>query len=346
MSQVRSGGILLVDKPRGISSFKVVDHVRRHLVKSFPHLAPGRKGRSGGPRPPRFKCGHSGTLDPLATGLLVVLVGKGSRLSDYLMGQDKTYLATIRFGAETDTLDRDGEITLTKDSPANLAGLEGALDQFRGPIMQIPPLISALKKDGKALYKRVRAGEDVAEPDPRPVTISRLEVQAIRWGEIQDGALSHEIDLLVECSSGTYIRSLARDLGRALNSAAFIQELRRTTVGSFDLTGSMTDIMEKTGDQMAQAMLPLTQAMPGVPVLVLNANEASLVRQGVQPQAEWLNQLPFAPVVLGKSDPLFMLVDENQEMVALGRLDLETGWPAIAVVIPVTPVENGGSSCD
>lgn len=346
MSSVRSGGILLVDKPRGISSFKVVDHVRRQIVRSYPQLASGRKSRRGGPRPPRFKCGHSGTLDPLATGLLAVLVGKGSRLSDYLMGQDKTYLATIRFGAETDTLDRDGVVTLKKNPPEDLAGLDPALDKFRGPIMQIPPLISALKKDGKALYKRVRDGEIVAEPEARPVTIHRLEVQETRWGEHRDGKTIHEIDLLVDCSSGTYIRSLARDLGKAMESAAHIQELRRTAVGSFDLDGSVTDIMEKSGQEMAEAMLPLSQAMPGVPAMVLDAEEANLVRQGVQPKVEWLSRLPFAPVVLGKSDPLFMLMDADQEMVALGRLDLETDLPAIAVVIPASPVENGGPSCD
>jgi len=176
-------GILLVDKPAGVTSFDVVNRVRWALVQAFPELVPRRGKRpAGAPKPPRFKCGHAGTLDPLATGLLIVLVGKGSRLAPFLLGQDKTYLATVRFGSVTDTLDRDGIVVATAPVPEGPEAVAACLPGFRGDIQQIPPIISALKKDGQPLYKLARSGQDVPEPDARPVTIHRLEMTASRWG--------------------------------------------------------------------------------------------------------------------------------------------------------------------
>jgi len=175
-----AGGILLVDKPSGVTSFDVVNHVRLALVRAFPDLAP-RRGQvrrpAGAPKPPRFKVGHAGTLDPLATGLLIILVGKGSRLAPFLIGMDKTYAATVRFGTGTDSLDRDGKVVCTSPVPDNQDIVAGCLEEFRGDIMQIPPVISALKKDGQPLYKLARSGQDVPEPDARPVTIRRLEMR-------------------------------------------------------------------------------------------------------------------------------------------------------------------------
>ena len=180
-----AGGILLVDKPSGVTSFTVVNHIRRELVQAFPDLA-GRRGRDrrppGAPKPPRFKCGHAGTLDPLATGLLIILVGKGSRLAPFLIGMDKTYAATVRFGTGTDSLDREGEVVCTAPVPDSPEKVAGCLDGFRGDIMQIPPVISALKKNGQPLYKLARSGQDVPEPDARPVMIHRLGMTGSRWG--------------------------------------------------------------------------------------------------------------------------------------------------------------------
>jgi tRNA pseudouridine55 synthase len=327
-------GILLIDKPAGVTSFDVVNHVRMALVRSFPELAPPRKRIvKGGPKPPKFKCGHAGTLDPLATGLLVLLVGKGSRLSPFLMGQDKTYAATVRFGATTDTHDREGETISTAPPPDSIDTVAAQLDAFRGDIMQIPPIISALKKDGQPLYKLARSGQDVPEPDARPVTINRLEMTGARWGEPAAETV-FEIDLEVTCSSGTYIRSLARDLARASASEGYIQELRRLSVGPFEVTDALAGAMEMDGTQLAFAMRPLGDALPQVPALTVNAEEAAAVRQGQQPHPAWLARLGEEPVPVGKSGRLFRILDTANDLVAIGRLDDESDEPVLAVVIP------------
>jgi tRNA pseudouridine55 synthase len=347
-----ASGILLVDKPSGISSFAVVDHVRRQLIRSFPELSPprGRSSRKGGPRPPRFRCGHAGTLDPLATGLLVLLIGKGSRLSPFLMGLDKAYTATLRFGAATDTLDRDGQVTHTAIAPESPAAIADLLPNFSGTIQQVPPLISALKRDGKPLYKRVRDGEDVAEPEAREVTISRLEIQGVHWGLPMNldrdadtpGILGangevHEMDLLVECTSGTYIRSLARDLGESAGSVAHLHRLRRLRVGPYDVRDSVTGVMDWDGVAIAEAMLSLDQALAHWPGLALTDAEAALVRNGHQPEPEWLERLDGPPVAIGKAGRLFRLVDPDGELAAVGSLDPESGAPGLAAVIPADP---------
>lgn len=338
-----NGGILLVDKPSGLTSFRVVDHVRRQLVNAFPELDSRRRGSRprGAPKPPRFKCGHAGTLDPLASGLLVVLVGKGSRLSPFLMGLDKTYAATIRFGAATDSLDRDGQMVLEAEVPGDPEALENVLQGFRGEILQVPPLISALKRDGKALYKRVRAGENVAEPDPRPVTIHQLDLGEVRWPADVAGQIVHEADLMVSCSSGTYIRSLARDLAQAAGTEGYIQELRRLQIGPFSVDDSLAGVMDLDGATLAEAMLPLSAGLPHVPDLVLDDAEAALVRQGGQPQPEWLTRLTAPPVAAGKTGPMFKMVTDTGELVALALVDPETVLPRTAVVIPAFDQDPG-----
>ena len=346
MAAVGPGGLLLIDKPQGITSFKVVDHVRRLLLATDPALTPVRGPRGRGmPRPPRFKCGHAGTLDPMATGLLIVLVGKGSRLSPFLLGQDKTYAATVSFGVGTDTLDRMGQTTEQAPVPPTPDGLESVLEGCRGPILQVPPLISALKKDGQALYKRVRSGQEVAEPEARPVTIRRLELQAVRWGEQKDDALVHEVDLLVNCSSGTYVRSLARDVALAWGTVGHLSALRRLDIGPFALSKAVTGVLEATGEELVSHLLPLAAALPQTPTLVLDTEEAEAIRQGGQPRADWLKRLDAAPVVVGKSDPLFRLMDRCGDLVAVGRLD-ETGTPCTAVVIPRTSPNKDDEICD
>ncbi len=332
-----AGGILLVDKPSGVTSFAVVNHVRRVLVQAFPDLAPRRGGSrrpAGGPKPPRFKCGHAGTLDPLATGLLIVLVGKGSRLAPFLMGLDKIYAATVRFGAGTDTLDREGEVVCTAPVPDSPEAVAGCLDRFRGDIMQIPPVISALKKDGQPLYKLARSGQDVPEPDARPVTIHRLEMTGSRWGVSADDPV-HEVDLEVECTSGTYIRSLARDLARAAGSEGHIHSLRRLAVGPFPIADAVANVMEQEGESLAGALRPLSAALPQVPAVTLDEDEAAAVRQGQQPPAVWLERLDREPAAVGKAGRLFLMLDGAGEMVAVGRLEDETGEPRIAAVIAI-----------
>lgn len=335
-------GIMLVDKPSGVTSFAVVNHVRRALVETIPELATRRRqGRrpKGAPRPPRFKCGHAGTLDPLATGLLVLLVGKGSRLAPFLMGLDKTYLATVRFGTGTDTLDREGQVVATGPVPSGPEEVAASLSLFKGDLMQIPPVISALKKNGQPLYKWARSGQDVPEPDPRPVTIHKLEMTGARWGvpvvDAPDES-AYEVELEVACSSGTYIRSLARDLARAVGSEGHIHSLRRLEVGPFSVSDALNDVMDHRGEDLLKAVLPLSAGLPHVLAMTLDEGEVLAVRQGHQPQVDWLDRLDGPPAAVGKSGRLFRMLDGAGELVAVGKLEAETGDPRIAAVISNT----------
>lgn len=198
-------GILNIDKPQGWTSHDVVAWIRRVL-----------KIR---------RVGHAGTLDPLATGVLLVCVGQATRVSEYLMASDKMYRAKIQLGTTTDTYDLDGEIVATHPVPQELdrAGLETILAGFTGDIMQAPPAYSAIKQDGVALHRRVRRGEDV-RPNARPVRIHNIEL--IEWA-------SPHLTVDVTCDPGTYIRSLAHDLGQQLGCGGTLAGLRRIRSGCF-----------------------------------------------------------------------------------------------------------------
>ncbi len=332
-------GFLLVDKPAGVTSFDVVDHVRRALLRAAPQLqASRRRGVRGGPRPPRYKCGHTGTLDPAATGLLLVVAGKGSRLVPFLTGVDKTYAATVRFGAETDSHDADGEVTSTAAAPADPAQVQALLPRFRGDVLQVPPLVSALKRDGKPLHARVRAGEDLAEPEPRPVRIGELEITGRRWPDPATGAC--ELDLLVSCSSGTYIRSLARDLGRAAGSAAHLAGLRRLQVGPFAVADALPRVLDMDGEALLQALRPPAEALPDAPLLPLTADEAVLVSRGGQPTPAWLERLPGPPPPGG----LLRLAAPDGHLVAVARLTDE--GPRIAAVLAAGNPSGEPSTCE
>ena len=219
-----SPGILLVDKPAGLTSHDVVARTRRAL----------------GTR----KVGHAGTLDPMATGLLVVGVEGATRLLTYIVGADKTYEATIRLGQTTGTDDADGEILTRAPEEAWSAvtpeRVAAGVAELTGEISQVPSSVSAIKVDGRRAYDRVRAGEEVVLA-AREVTVSRFEILAERSGE---GFL--DLDVVVDCSSGTYIRSLARDLGAGLGVGGHLTALRRTRVGDFDVADALMieDIVE------------------------------------------------------------------------------------------------------
>ncbi len=336
-----SSGLLLVDKPTGITSHTVVAQVRKSLLKAFPHWdprsRPGFKKIKGGPRPPRFKCGHAGTLDPLATGLLLVLVGKGSRLSPFLMGMDKSYLATVRFGQATDSHDSEGVVTATAEVPTDPQEILKQMHLFQGDILQVPPLISALKFQGQPLYKLVRQGRPLPELKARPVTISRLEVVAVRWDV-------GELDLLVECSSGTYIRSLARDLAQAGGTEGHLTGLRRLTVGPFSVDKAVGNIQDLSGEEMASACVPLVESLPGSPRIDLDLDQAAALRKGVQPDPTWFPQGEKSSFQNQKNPPIFRLVGPQGDLVAVAKLDPETLLARIAVVIPQETEAPG--SCD
>jgi tRNA pseudouridine55 synthase len=204
-------GLVVVDKPAGLTSHDVVARLRRIL----------------GTR----KVGHAGTLDPMATGVLVCGVGRGTKLLGHLALDTKAYTATIRLGATTTTDDAEGEVVATADPTAvTAAAVEAGIAALTGPILQVPSTVSAIKVDGRRAYARVRAGEEVVLP-PRPVTVSTFTLVA------RHGA---DLDVAVACSSGTYVRALARDLGAALGVGAHLTALRRTRVGPFLLDHART----------------------------------------------------------------------------------------------------------
>ena len=205
-------GVLLLDKPVGLSSNHALQRARRALDAQ--------------------KAGHTGTLDPFATGLLVCCLGRATKISGAMLNADKSYLATIAFGRETDSGDLTGIVV--SEASADFAGvsqerLNAVLDSFVGPQLQIPPMISALKRDGKPLYEYARQGI-VLEREPREITIRGIELL---------GATAMTADIHVHCSKGTYIRTLAQDIGRALGCYAHLSALRRTRVGPFGLDGAV-----------------------------------------------------------------------------------------------------------
>ncbi|WP_100810397.1 MULTISPECIES: tRNA pseudouridine(55) synthase TruB [unclassified Microbacterium] len=222
MASPHGPGILLVDKPGGMTSHDVVSRARKAL----------------GTR----KIGHAGTLDPLATGLLLLGVDSATRLLTYLVGLDKTYEATIRLGAATDSDDSDGEIVSRAD-PRVLAAVDAAAIQapiaaLTGRISQVPSTVSAIKIGGRRAYDLARAGEEVVLAS-REVTVSRFEVLDIRRTDDGTGTGSVDVDVVVDCSSGTYIRALARDLGSALGVGGHLTALRRTRVGPFGIADAV-----------------------------------------------------------------------------------------------------------
>jgi tRNA pseudouridine55 synthase len=243
-----ASGLVLVDKPAGWTSHDVVGKVRR--------LAGTRK------------VGHAGTLDPMATGLLVVGFNKATRLLTAITGSDKTYLATVRLGQSTVTDDAEGEVLQTRLANAVTEDrVRAAMVPLTGAIQQVPSAVSAIKVDGRRAYDRVRAGEDVTL-QARPVTVHRFELTGFRR---LDGGRVVDLDVAVDCSSGTYIRALARDLGEALGTGGHLTALRRTAVGPFSVEDAVT--IERLGERFTAT--DLSEAATGLfPVRRLTPDEA------------------------------------------------------------------------
>ena len=256
MPQTAPIGILLVDKDGGITSHDVVARVRRAL----------------GTR----KVGHAGTLDPMATGLLVVGVGPATKLLTFFVGLDKEYTATIRLGSSTSTDDADGEVvdvaTASQIEAVDRSSIEAVIITLTGDIMQRPSAVSAIKVDGRRAYERVRAGEDVELP-ARSVTIEAFEVLHLR----RDGE-AIDLDVRVVCTSGTYIRALARDLGAALQVGGHLTALRRTRVGPFSVADAVAvESYERDApaDAAVMARLIAPAAAIGLQYPVVQVDDAS-----------------------------------------------------------------------
>jgi tRNA pseudouridine55 synthase len=241
-------GILLVNKEKGPTSFGVIEQIKRRFKVE--------------------KIGHSGTLDPLATGLLMVLVGRATKINEYLP-DNKVYEMEITFGKSTNTDDAEGEVIKESSVPDGIEELvKTALPFFTGDITQIPPKFSAIKKDGVKLYELARAGKEV-NPEPRQVKIDSIEL-------ISSG--QDKVNLRVACGSGTYMRSLARDLGEKIGSCAFLSGLVRTKIGEFSITQS-----HKIGEieDLNNALIPITSALINIPSLALNQENYGRIKNGM-----------------------------------------------------------------
>lgn len=297
--QPAGDGLLLVDKPGQVTSHDVVSTVR-YLARTK-------------------KVGHAGTLDPMATGLLTLGVGRATKLLTYLVGASKQYTATIRLGVATNTDDADGEVsarpgyTLPRE-PA----LEQALAQLRGNIQQVPSTVSAIKVNGVRAYARARAGEQV-ELAARNVKVSRFEVLSKQAQTLSDGTPVLDLEVVVDCSSGTYIRALARDLGLKLGSAGHLTRLRRTRVGEYQVSQAPTleELMQLTQSQGQLPVVPLAQAAQRMfPSRVLNEQETTAVRHG-----RFITPSLVAAVVAG--------FDEQGNLIALLQDDQAQGRPVL-----------------
>ncbi|HLT03956.1 MAG TPA: tRNA pseudouridine(55) synthase TruB [Pseudomonas sp.] len=243
-------GVLILDKPKGFSSNAALQKVRWLLNAE--------------------KAGHTGSLDPLATGVLPLCFGEATKFSQYLLDADKAYETLMRLGVTTSTGDAEGEVLERREVAVTREDIEALLPRFRGDIQQVPPMYSALKKDGQPLYKLARAGE-VVEREPRSVTIAQLELL-----DLQDD----QARLAVACSKGTYIRTLVEDLGQALGCGAHVAELRRTQAGPFTLAQAVSlEALEQAhaeggAEALDRFLLPVDCGLQDWPVVQLTEHSA------------------------------------------------------------------------
>ena len=245
-------GVLLFDKPLRLSSNDALQKVRRLFLAE--------------------KAGHTGTLDPLATGLLPICFGEATKFSSALLDADKTYRALLRLGQTTTTGDAEGEIIAELPVKVQQSDVESVLGRFRGEIRQLPPMHSALKHRGKSLYEYIRKGETV-ERELRSVVIHELRLNSFSGSEM---------DVTVRCSKGTYIRTLAEDIGTALGCGAHLTGLRRAAIAHFTLDNAYTlqQLADMTDAERDVCVLPLESLMPGMPRLQLDAEQVKRMAQG------------------------------------------------------------------
>lgn len=249
-------GVLLLDKPFGISSNNALQQARRLYQAE--------------------KAGHTGNLDPLATGMLPLCLGEATKFSQFLLDANKTYQAVVKLGQTTATGDSEGEVLSAHPVNVSRSQVEKVLQSFVGAISQVPPMHSALKHQGKALYTYARAGVEI-EREPREVTIYQLDLDEFN---------GDELTITVSCSKGTYIRVLAEDIGKALGCGAYMSALRRTVIGAFQLNRAVT-LTQLEGLDLAERdalLLPVDALIETMPKVVLDSESAHYLKQG---QAIW-----------------------------------------------------------
>lgn len=269
-------GVLVLDKPAGMTSTRAVDHVRRALGVA--------------------RAGHGGTLDPIATGVLPICVGAGTKLAQFLLADDKAYIAEGVLGVETDTLDRTGRIIAERTVAVSRDALLAALEAHVGEQTQIPPMYSAIKQGGVRLYHRARAGEEV-ERAPRTIRIDRLELVAFEPPRFR---------IAIACSKGTYIRSLVADVGRAVSAGAHLTELRRTRSGRFTIDDAVP--LDRIGEA---TLVPPEQAI-ALPRATVPDALVKQVLSGVQ--------IPASTIGISNAKQ-FQLLDEMGQLLAVAHAE-------------------------
>ena len=313
-------GVLLIDKPAGVTSHDVVDNIRRIL-----HVR---------------RVGHTGTLDPFATGVLVILVDRATRLAQFLSGVEKEYEAVIRLGYATDTGDVTGKpIPPSEDdsSPTDKAiggwsreQIEAALESLRGEIDQVPPMYSAKKQGGRKLYELARRGEEV---ERKPVRVCIHEFEAIKpTGELLKDNLdgTFDFEMRVACSSGTYVRTLAEDFGKRLQVGAHLAELRRTRVGDFRIQHAATLGQVKLSvaeEALGRIMIPTDAALGRFPAIDLEAGDVRRVQNGMSitvSEAKWIKWIDGERV---------RMRDERGNLIAVAEFDVASASLHPSVVI-------------
>lgn len=295
-------GFLVVDKPRGITSHDVVARVRRATNIT--------------------RVGHAGTLDPLATGVVVVGIGRATRLIRFVQNTVKEYLATALFGVATDSLDADGSETERAEFPVTLDRLRQVATEFHGEIDQIPPMVSALKHDGERLYDLARRGVEIDRP-ARRVVIHELDVQAVGAGPYPS------VDFRVACGSGTYVRSLADDMARSLGGRAHLTALRRTRVGGLTLEQAVAvdDL-----DRWREVLIPPAQALDHLPQVLVDEATESLVLHGRGVDATRVSVPPGHVVVSADDARAVRMMDPSGNLLAVYRIEDERLLPDVVMV--------------
>lgn len=287
-------GWINLDKPQGLTSTQALGRVRRILDAQ--------------------KAGHAGTLDPLATGILPIAFGDGTKIIPYVQDADKVYSFTVKWGEATDTEDSEGKVIKTSDKRPARAEIKAVLPDFIGRIEQIPPRYSAIKIDGQRAYDLARAGEEI-EMKSRIVEIYGLELLETR---------EHDADFRVNCGKGTYVRSLARDIAEKLGSCGHITVLRREAVGYFDLDNAISlEVLENIGNSAAleDVLMPLQAPLDDIPALSVTENEVSKLKNGQS--LTFVSKSDFArlPTGITANEPILALYGEK----AIALLEIQSG---------------------
>lgn len=282
-------GIILLDKPEGITSFGAVARIRRICSEK--------------------KCGHTGTLDPMATGVLTVMLGGGTRFIELLPSHDKAYTATFRLGTVTDTLDITGKVIETREVNVTAEQVREKTKDFVGEISQLPPMYSAVSVDGQRLYDLARQGIEV-ERTPRNVTVFSIDM-------LSENEETSEYEISVECSSGTYIRTLISDLGEALGCGAVMTKLRRTKANGFGIENAVTlEQLEAASENgtLDEIVIPVEKALGDYPMIKVTAAQAKRFRNG--------GELDLQRLKYQRMPGYFRIYDPEDNFIGLGEIGM------------------------